>query len=59
MVLYSVGHFCSCYSLSVVLGFCQGLGPSQPKIQEPMAKRRLDSKEQEHLLHFHCEFAFK
>ena len=58
MVGCGPGHLCVGHSLSVVLGFCSGLEPSKPQIQEPMAQRWSDSKKQKHLLCLHCELSF-
>ena len=54
MVGCGPGLLCVGHSLSVVLGFCSGLEPSKPQIQEPMAQRWSDSKKQKHLLCLHC-----
>lgn len=54
---YCVGHFFGGHNVSVALGFCQGLGTPQPKIQKPMAQRWPHCQEQEHLLCVNREFS--
>lgn len=55
VVHYSLDNFCDRHCVPTLLGFRQGLGLPQPKIQESMAQRRLDSEEEGNLLLLHCE----
>lgn len=45
--------------VSVILGFCKGLGFVTDELQEPLVKKRIGSSSEVHLLLLHGMYAYK